>query len=228
MSVNIVRDADKWVPIRRALVSVSNKTGLETLIPGLLSVNPELHFYSTGGTFSAIQKILGPEASARHLTQVSAYTGQPETQGGLVKTLDFKIYLGLLTETHNAAHQTDLKRTGAVALDLVVVNLYPFRETIAKSGVTPEEARANIDIGGPCMIRAAAKNWLRVASVVDPQDYGELLRTLKANGGKLDLATRFAFARKAFAHTAAYDQAISTYLAAQDPAAVAGLYTFHD
>ena len=131
---------------------------------------------------------------------VSDYTGQPETQGGLVKTLDFKIYLGLLTETYNAAHQADLARTLAVPLDLVVVNLYPFRETIAKEGVTVEEARANIDIGGPCMIRASAKNYLRVASVVDPADYPMLLNELKNNAGRLSVTTRFGFAQKAFAH----------------------------
>ena len=118
-----------------------------------------------------------------HLTQVSDYTGQPETQGGLVKTLDFKIYLGLLTETYNAAHQADLQRTGGVAIDLVVVNLYPFRETIAKAGVTVEQARGNIDIGGPCMIRASAKNFIRVASVVDPEDYAAIVSEIKAHAG---------------------------------------------
>ena len=93
-----------------------------------------------------------------------------------MKTLDFKIYLGLLTETYNDAHQADLKRTGGVPIDMVVVNLYPFKETIAKADVTPEQARGNIDIGGPCMIRASAKNFIRVASVVDPGDYAHCRR----------------------------------------------------
>ncbi len=157
---------------------------------------------------------------------MAEYTGQPETQGGLVKTLDFKIYLGLLTETQNPAHQADLVRTGALPLDMVVVNLYPFAATIARAGVTVEEARANIDIGGPCMLRAAAKNYLRVTPVVDPADYPALLAQLRAGQGALDLAARFAYARKAFAHTAAYDAAISVYLAEQPLEQVGAVYKF--
>jgi len=227
VAVNIVNNIDQWVKIRRALVSVSDKTGLEQLIPGLLEINPEMHFYSTGGTYSALQKILGPRAVG-HLTQVADYTGQPETQGGLVKTLDFKIYLGLLTETYNEHHQQDLARTAALPIDLVVVNLYPFEQTIARDGVTVEEARANIDIGGPCMVRASAKNYLRVAPVVDPRDYPALLETLRQNDGRLSLAQRFELAAKAFAHTARYDAAISAYLAKQKPAAVKNAYNLMD
>jgi phosphoribosylaminoimidazolecarboxamide formyltransferase/IMP cyclohydrolase len=177
----------------------------------LVELNPELRIFSTGGTFDALRRLLGARAG-RHLTQVSDYTGQPETQGGLVKTLDFKIYLGLLTETYNDAHQGDLQRTAAVPLDMVIVNLYPFSQTVAKPDVTVEAARANIDIGGPCMIRAAAKNWLRVVPVVDPADYPRLVAALRQGKGKLDLATRFELARKAFAHTAAYDTAIAGFL----------------
>ncbi len=224
--VNIVNQVDNWVKIQRVLVSVSDKAGLETLIPGLVDIHPDIHFYSTGGTYKAIANILGPEKAVLHLTQVSDYTGQPETQGGLVKTLDYKIYLGLLTETYNAAHQADLARTGAVPIDMVVVNLYPFAATVARAGVTVEEARANIDIGGPTMIRAAAKNYLRVASVVNPADYAALLDILRAQDGRLTLAQRFDLARKAFAHTAQYDAAISAYLAQQDPDAVSGIYSF--
>lgn len=222
--VNIVSQIDNWVKIQRVLVSVSDKAGLESLIPGLLDINPDIHFYSTGGTHKALADILGLEQADLHLTQVSDYTGQPETQGGLVKTLDYKIYLGLLTETYNPAHQADLARTGAVPLDMVVVNLYPFAATVARAGVTVEEARANIDIGGPTMIRAAAKNYLRVASVVNPADYVALLEMLKAQDGRLSLPQRFDLARKAFAHTAQYDTAISAYLAQQDPAAVSQTY----
>jgi phosphoribosylaminoimidazolecarboxamide formyltransferase/IMP cyclohydrolase len=224
MAGNIVREIDNWVKIQRVLVSVSDKTGLDVLIPGLIEINPEIHFYSTGGTHTAISKILGPMKSGRHLAQVSDYTGQPETQGGLVKTLDFKIYLGLLTETHNSYHQADLVRANAAPLDMVVVNLYPFEATVARQGVSVEEARANIDIGGPCMIRAAAKNYLRVTPVVDPADYAELLVRLKAHGGKLNLVERFKLARKAFALTAKYDAAISEFLAKQDPEAVPPIY----
>jgi phosphoribosylaminoimidazolecarboxamide formyltransferase/IMP cyclohydrolase len=221
---NIVREIDDWVKIQRVLVSVSDKTGLDLLIPGLVETNSDIHFYSTGGTYTAIAKILGPVKSDRHLTQVSDYTGQPETQGGLVKTLDFKIYLGLLTETYNSYHQADLIRANAAPLDMVVVNLYPFEATVARQGVSVEEARANIDIGGPCMIRAAAKNYLRVAPVVEPADYAELLVLLKTHGGKLNLVKRFELARKAFAHTAKYDAAIGEFLTKQDPNAVPSIY----
>lgn len=222
--VNIVQKVDNLVDIQHVLLSVSDKTGLETLIPGLVAMNPDIRFYSTGGTYARISEILGAMGTARHLMQVSDYTGQPETQGGLVKTLDFKIYLGLLTETYNEAHRADLVRTKAIPIDMVVVNLYPFVATVTHEGVTVEEARANIDVGGPCMLRAAAKNYLRVTPVVDPADYGPLLSKLRANRGALDLKTRFEFARKAFAHTAAYDAAISAYMSTQDPADMPGVY----
>lgn len=225
MAGNIVEQADDRVVIRHVLCSVSDKTGLETLIPGLLEVNPEVRIFSTGGTYQRIAELLGERAEA-HLTRVSEYTGQPETQGGLVKTLDFKIYLGLLTERYNRAHRQDLARTGAVPIDLVVVNLYPFQQTVARQGVTVEQARANIDIGGPTMIRAAAKNYLRVAAVVDPADYGSVLETLRQGQGALDLAARFDLARKAFAHTAAYDAAISSYLAEVSTESVRSCYRF--
>jgi len=101
----------------------------------------------------------------------------------------------------------------AVAIDMVVVNLYPFKETVAKPDVTPESARGNIDIGGPCMVRASAKNFIRVASVTDPDDYGRIIAELEKNAGCISLAARFKLARKAFAHTASYDRAISGYLA---------------
>ncbi len=211
MGKNIVEKIDDKIKIRTALISVSDKTGLETLVPGLVEVNPDIRILSTGGTFGRLQEILGKRADSC-LQQVSDYTGQPETQGGLVKTLDFKIYLGLLTETYNPAHREDLKRTSARAIDMVVVNLYPFSETIAKKGVTLEEARGNIDIGGPTMIRAAAKNFIRVASVVDPGSYPNLLKQLRAANGCLSLEDRFALAKTAFAHTAAYDWAIADYL----------------
>jgi len=226
--VNVVERVDNWVKIERVLVSVADKAGLETLVEGLAAINPAVRFYSTGGTYQAIAGILGAERAAANLQPVAAYTGQPETQGGLVKTLDFKIYLGLLTETYNPAHQADLTRTGAVPLDMVVVNLYPFQQTIARAGVTVEEARGQIDIGGPTMIRAAAKNYLRVAAVVDPADYGGLVASLRASSGRLSLAERFTLAQKAFAHTAEYDRAIGLYLARQDPAAVPAVYTLEE
>ncbi|OQW98812.1 MAG: hypothetical protein BWK74_03750 [Desulfobacteraceae bacterium A6] len=211
MSINKVEKIDDWVKVKHLLVSVSDKKGLEFFIPELVGINPGIRIFSTGGTFSKLKEILGSKASC--LTQVSDYTGQPETQGGLVKTLDFKIYLGLLTETYNDSHRADLERTKSVPIDMVVVNLYPFKATISRQGVTPEEARGNIDIGGPCMIRASAKNFLRVASVVDPVDYGRIVSELKENDNKISLKSRFELAVKAFAHTASYDSTIAGYLA---------------
>jgi phosphoribosylaminoimidazolecarboxamide formyltransferase / IMP cyclohydrolase len=214
MGINIVKKIDDKVMVNHVLISVSEKTGLDDFIPKLLTACPNVKLFSTGGTYSHIKNILGGIDSSR-LIQVSDYTGQPETQGGLVKTLDFKIYLGLLTETYNDAHQSDLKRTNAHPIDMVVVNLYPFRETIAKAEVTPEMARGNIDIGGPCMIRASAKNYIRVASVVDPADYTIIIDELASTGGKTTLKSRFYLAQKAFQHTAAYDTAIALYIGKQ-------------
>jgi phosphoribosylaminoimidazolecarboxamide formyltransferase/IMP cyclohydrolase len=211
MAVNVVERIDEGVRIQNVLASVSDKTGLDRFVPALVKINPAIRIYSTGGTYAALRDILGPSA-ATTLVQVSDYTGQPEMQGGLVKTLDFKIYLGLLSETYNAEHVADLKRTHAVAIDMVLVNLYPFVQTVSKPGVTVEQARANIDIGGPCMVRAAAKNFLRVASVTDPADYGRLADELAKAKGVMALKTRFELAQKAFAHTAAYDTAIAGYL----------------
>ncbi|MFA6008528.1 MAG: hypothetical protein WC799_00995 [Desulfobacteraceae bacterium] len=211
MTTNRVEHIDDRVKIETVLISVSDKKGLDSFIPELVRVNPDIRILSTGGTFKTIADILGVKAD-KNLIQVSDYTGQPETQGGLVKTLDFKIYLGLLTETYNDSHQDDLKRLSAVPIDMVIVNLYPFKETISKQDVTAEAARSNIDIGGPTMVRASAKNFIRVASVVDPSDYPAILEDLKENKGFITLKRRFDLARKAFAHTAEYDRAISTYL----------------
>lgn len=223
MGINTVEKIDDLVPVKTVLISVSDKSGLDAFIPQLAAISPELRILSTGGTFNAIREILGDRAK-RLLMQVSDYTGQPETQGGLVKTLDFKIYLGILTETYNSSHQDDLRRTDASPIDMVIVNLYPFKETIAKPGATVEMARGNIDIGGPCMVRASAKNYLRVASVVDPADYPAILRELESHNGRTTLETRFRLAQKAFAHTADYDRAIADYLGRQSMADVAPCY----
>jgi len=223
MSMNTVETIDDAVKVQHVLASVSDKTGLDDLIPALVCINPDVRIYSTGGTYKRIAEILGPGADA-NLTPVSKFTGQPEMQGGLVKTLDFKIYLGLLSETYNEAHSQDLARTGAVAIDMVVGNLYPFKRTIARPGVTPEDARGNIDIGGPCMVRASAKNFLRVASVTDPGDYASLIAELESSGGSLSLNTRVRLMRKAFAHTAEYDKTIACWFAERTATEIAGCY----
>ena len=223
MSLNIVTDIDNRVAIKNVLMSVSDKTGLETFVPALVKACPGVKIYSTGGTYTKVKEILG-DAAEGTLVAVSDYTGQPEMQGGLVKTLDFKIYLGLLSETYNDAHQADLRRLSAQPIDMVVVNLYPFRETVAKEGVTPEMARTNIDIGGPCMVRASAKNYLRVASVTDPLDYANIAQELSAHDGTLGLDTRFKLMKKAFTHTAQYDTAIAGFFTTRTWAEVDATY----
>jgi len=223
MAINTVRTIDDRVRVRTVLASVSDKSGLEVLVPGLLAACPDLSILSTGGTYDAIRALLGAKAAGR-LRQVSEYTGQPEMQGGLVKTLDWRIYLGLLSETYNPSHRADMAMHNAVDIDLVVVNLYPFQQTVARPGATCEDARGTIDIGGPCMVRAAAKNFHRVAVLTDPGDYPRVVAELAAGRGSLALATRFELAKKAFRLTAQYDAAIAAYFADQDAGVVAAAY----
>lgn len=209
MTLNIVEKTDENVKIRNVLISLSDKTGLERLVTSLLEINRDVKFYSTGGTYGAVKDLIGTD----NLIAVSDYTGQPEMQGGLVKTLDFRIYMGLLSETYNKSHQDDLKRIGAVEFDLVAVNLYPFSETVKKDGATLESGRTNIDIGGPTMLRASAKNFLRVLSLCDPGDYSKIIDELKMNEGCISLETRMVMAAKTFTHTAEYDRNIAGFLA---------------
>lgn len=223
MALNIVDSFDDRIAIRTVLLSVSDKSSLEDLARAILETQPEAVLLSTGGTFRVLKDKLGSLAD-NHLREVSDYTGQPEMQGGLVKTLDFKIYLGLLSETYNQDHAADLKRTDAVPIDMVVVNLYPFRETLQCADLTAELARTNIDIGGPCMVRAAAKNYLRVASVTDPADYDSLAEELRTENGTIGFETRMKLMCKAFAHTAAYDRAIAEYMAGLDTSEVRAVY----
>ncbi len=210
MPFNSVSRVDDLVQVRNAIVSVYDKGGLETLARGLLEACPGVRLYSTGGTLAALRGILGPGA-AGCLVAVEDYTGQPEMKGGLVKTLDWRIYLGLLSEPYDPDHEADRSRLGAVAFDLVVGNLYPFGAVSSAPGPF-EAARQNVDIGGPCMLRAAAKNFLRVAAVCDPGDYPAILGELRRTGGRLGLATRARLAGKVFETTSRYDAAIAAFL----------------
>jgi phosphoribosylaminoimidazolecarboxamide formyltransferase/IMP cyclohydrolase len=196
------------IKIRQALVSVSDKTGLVELARGLVASGVAI--LSTGGT----AKLLA--ANAIKVTEVADYTGYPEMLDGRLKTLHPKVHGGLLARRDFPGHMAAIKDAGIEPIDLVVVNLYPFRETIAKPGCTFEEAVENIDIGGPTMVRAGAKNHGGVAVVTDPGDYAGILDEMRANGGALGAATRLALAKKAFAHTAAYDAGIANYLTALD------------
>lgn len=225
--INQVDQAENKVQVRRALISTADKTGLDLLIQGLVRLNPDLQIYSTGGTYTHVRTLLG-EHHSHTLKQVSEYTGQPEMQGGLVKTLDYRIYLGLLAESFNEAHARDLVNTGAKRFDLVVANLYPFEQTVAKPGITTEQARGQIDIGGPCMLRAAAKNYLRVAALCNPEDYHGFLVSLQEQHGCTTLQDRYTLARKVFQHTAAYDTAIAAYLFRHSPDTVSSAYQLQE
>jgi len=189
--------------VKRALVSVSDKSGIVELARALAALGVEL--ISTGGT----ARLLHKEGLA--VTEVSAYTGFAEMLDGRVKTLHPKIHAGLLARRDDATHLAALQGAGIGTIDLLVVNLYPFQATVADPDCRFEDAIENIDIGGPAMLRSAAKNHAAVAVLVDPADYSLVLEEIKERGGVSD-ATRFALAKKAFAHTAAYDGAIANYL----------------
>lgn len=194
---------------RHVLVSVYDKSNLDTLVHGLFSANPQVHFYSTGGTGKRIVEILGGLADT-HYTSVESFTCFPEMDGGLVKTLHPKIHAGLLGERNNPQHLQYLQemadKTGSpgVFFDVMVGNLYPFQEIITKPGCTPEEARINIDIGGPTMIMAAAKNWHSVAVLTSPSQYRRFLDDLEADGGSISLPVRFSLTQRAMRVTADY------------------------
>lgn len=191
--------------IKRALISVSNKDGVVEFAKGLHDLGVEI--ISTGGTLKMIQSAGIP------VIPVSEVTGFPEMMDGRVKTLHPKIHGGILAVRDNPKHVQDMKEHGIKPIDLVAVNLYPFKETIAKPGVTLPEAIENIDVGGPAMVRAAAKNYRFVTVVVDPSQYGEVLERIKND--TLTEEFRLTLARRAFLHTGLYDCAIANYLTEQ-------------
>ncbi len=196
------------IAIRQALVSVSDKTGVVELARALAGMGVAI--LSTGGTARLLAEAGVP------VREVADYTGYPEMLDGRVKTLHPKIHGGLLARRDRDDHMAALAAAGTTPIDLLVVNLYPFRQTIEKPGCTLEDAIENIDIGGPSMVRGAAKNHSGVAVVTDPADYRCIVEELQSKSGRLSAATRFALAKKAFAHTAAYDAAIANYLTALD------------
>jgi phosphoribosylaminoimidazolecarboxamide formyltransferase/IMP cyclohydrolase len=191
-------------PLRRALISVWDKSGLTDLARALAGRGVEI--LSTGGTARDLR------AAGLAVTDVAEVTGFPEIMDGRVKTLHPRIHGGLLARRDDAAHVAAMEEHAIAPIDLLVVNLYPFEATVA-AGAPAAEVIENIDIGGPAMIRAGAKNHAHVAVVVDPSDYGPLLAELDATGGQTTLAFRQALAQAAFARTAAYDAAVSNWMA---------------
>lgn len=192
--------------IQRAILSVTDKTGIVEFAQKLAGMNVEL--FSTGGTAKLLRD------SGVGVKDISELTGFPEMMDGRVKTLHPKVHGGILHVRSNAAHVAAAREHGIQPIDMVVVNLYAFEKTAAKPGVSFDELVENIDIGGPSMVRSAAKNFRDVAIVTSPSDYALIVREMEQSGGELSLATRWRFAQKAFATTAAYDSAISSTLAA--------------
>ena len=193
--------------VQRALISVSDKTGVIDFAKSLSDLDIEI--LSTGGTANLLRENKIP------VLEVSEFTGFPEIMDGRVKTLQPKIHGGILAIRDNPEHQAQMKQHGMAVIDLVVVNLYPFEATVARRAPF-EEVVENIDIGGPSMLRAAAKNHAYVGVVVDPADYRLVSAELREKGGELSAETKFRLARTAFQHTARYDGAISNYLGSLD------------
>ncbi|MGR3303990.1 MAG: bifunctional phosphoribosylaminoimidazolecarboxamide formyltransferase/IMP cyclohydrolase [Candidatus Scalindua sp.] len=189
--------------IKTALISVSDKTGIINLAKGLADLG--IKIMSTGGTAKSIRE------NGVKVTDVSEYTGFPEIMDGRVKTLHPKIHGGLLAVRDNESHMKQIEELGIDTIDLVVVNLYPFEKTISKENVSQEEAVENIDIGGPSMIRSAAKNFKHVAVVVNPERYDALLKELNEGGCDLSYETRYKLVTEAFKHTSQYDKVIFDY-----------------
>jgi phosphoribosylaminoimidazolecarboxamide formyltransferase/IMP cyclohydrolase len=190
--------------IKRALISVADKSGIDELAQGLADMGIAL--VSSGGTARALSK------SGIQVQTVSDITGAPEMLDGRVKTLHPRIHGGILADRSNAQHLAQLRAQNIVPIDLVVCNLYPFAETLARKDVTHPEIIEQIDIGGPAMVRAAAKNHHWVAVIVNPQRYGSVLAEMQSKGGALSDETRASLAAEAFAHTAVYDIAIAEWL----------------
>jgi phosphoribosylaminoimidazolecarboxamide formyltransferase/IMP cyclohydrolase len=194
--------------IKHALLSVSDKTGLADLARGLTAHG--VHLISTGGTAKLLKE------AGLAVTEVAELTGMPEMLDGRVKTLHPKVHGGILARRDVPSHMEALTGAAIDTIDLVVVNLYPFSDTVARPDCTLPEAIEQIDIGGPAMVRSAAKNYQHVTVVTDPADYAPLLKEMAAASGGVGVETRFRLAQKAFSHTAAYDGAISNYLSAFD------------
>ena len=197
-------------PITRALLSVTDKSGLLEFAQFLAGLKVEI--LSTGGTAKMLRDGGVP------VVEVSDYTGFPEMLDGRVKTLHPKIHGGILGRRDLASHQEQMAAQGIGPIDLVVVNLYQFEKAIAKPGCTLEDAIENIDIGGPTLLRAAAKNYQAVTVVVDPADYPHIMAEMKLNKGSTNVSTRFKLAAKVFKLTHDYDGAIYRYLTEKGPA----------
>ncbi|MBW1980645.1 MAG: IMP cyclohydrolase [Deltaproteobacteria bacterium] len=197
------------VKIQRAILSVTDKSGLVPFARSLGEMAVEI--LSTGGTARQLRE------GGIEVRDISDFTGFPEMLDGRVKTLHPKVHAGILAQRDNPAHMQTMAEHDLHPIDMVVVNLYAFEKAVARQGCTLEEAVENIDIGGPTLLRAAAKNYRHVAVVVDPADYDGIIAEMRANDGALSLESRFKLAKKVFRLTHEYDGAISRYLEKVQP-----------
>jgi phosphoribosylaminoimidazolecarboxamide formyltransferase / IMP cyclohydrolase len=212
----MIRDVKKVqdrIPVKHAFITLFNKTQSEQLVEGLFETCPGIIIFSSGGTYSYLKKYFAGKKEESQLVDVSSYTGMPETDGGLVKTLHHKMFLGYLTETFSELHQADLEREKAVPIDLVIVDLYPFSEVVSNPESTVEQCRGNIDVGGPSALRAAAKNFLRVMVVpkYSPDAYTSLITQLRILDGCTNIIARLDGFKETFKVLAEYDSQVAKF-----------------
>jgi phosphoribosylaminoimidazolecarboxamide formyltransferase / IMP cyclohydrolase len=193
--------------IKRVLISLSDKSGSVDFAKELAQF--DVDFLSTGGTASMLRE------AGLTVTDVSQYTGFPEMMDGRVKTVHPKIHGALLGLRNNEEHLERMKEHDIIPIDMVVINLYPFRETISRPDASFEDAIENIDIGGPAMLRSSAKNFESVTVIIDPADYSSIITEMKENNGEVSRETNYACALKVFRETSDYDRSIADYLVTQ-------------
>lgn len=224
MSEKVMR-FENLVKIKNVIVSTADKRGLAELAPRLVKSCPQVRFYATGGSFRLLREALG-ELAKQRVVEMNRYTTQPVTHAGLARTIDFKIYIGLLADPFNEVHVRDLSSAGAAFFDMVISNIHLYSDLAAESDPDPdpETVRSNIDIGGPGMIRAGVRNLLRVATVVDPEDYTYLAEHVAEHEGHTTLDLRLELARKAFRMIAKNDVALADYFSRLDAESLTHYY----
>ncbi len=219
-----INTCEDLVSVRNVIVSTADKRGLEEFAPRLVELCPQVRFYATGGTFALLKECLGPLAAQR-LVEMTRYTTQPITHAELARTIDFKIYIGLLADPFNPTHVQDLSSAGAAFFDVVISNVHLYEDLIYEGDPDPETVRGAIDIGGPGMIRAGVRNYLRVATIVDPDDYNGFLDHIESNDGQSRLNLRLDLARKAFHLIAKNDSELAEYFGRLDVETLKDVYS---
>jgi len=227
MQIDRVTRVDDLVEVRNVVVSVANKAGLEEFAPALVESCSGIRFYATGGTHAFLSEVIG-ERAAQKVVDITRYSTRPVTHSGLARTTDFKMYLGLLADPWNEVHVNDVSAAGAVFFDLVISNMHPFPDVRSDNGLDPEVVRGLIDIGGPGLVRAAVRNYVRVAVVPDPEEYSYVAERITALGGKTDLALRLDLAQKAFTSAAHNAEHVAEFFKSLTPESIRAAYNIED